>query len=327
MRIHTLIQSNSHPNCNRMAEEFEISTRTVKRDVDFMKYRLNLPIEYDSRKYGYYYTKPVPQFPSVQVTEAEMFSLLIAHKAIAQYQGTPFEKPLRSAFDKLSGQLDNNTNYTLGNWDNALSFRPFAPDDSDLKTFQLLTRALQQKLTLKFQYKKLGASAREARTVQPYHLTCVENHWYLIGFDTQRRAIRTFALNRLSSPQLTKRTFNIPAHFNPEEYLKGSFGVFKGPHDFEVLIQFDRWAADLIRGRKWHSTQLITETPGGGLRMAIRLNNLEEIERWILSWGTHATVVRPEVLAQRLKAISTEITAKYSNPSSLPTHKTPVLPI
>ena len=54
MRIHDDLKAGKYPNCTQIAEEISVSTRTVKRDVDFMKGRLNLPIEYDSRRYGYY---------------------------------------------------------------------------------------------------------------------------------------------------------------------------------------------------------------------------------------------------------------------------------
>ena len=42
-----------------VAKEFEVTWRTIMRDVDFMKCRLNLPMEFNSRRYGYYYTQPV----------------------------------------------------------------------------------------------------------------------------------------------------------------------------------------------------------------------------------------------------------------------------
>ena len=61
-------------------------TRTIKRDVDFMKVRMNLPIEFDVQHNGYYYTKPVEHFPDMPLSEAETFALLVAGKAIAQYQ-------------------------------------------------------------------------------------------------------------------------------------------------------------------------------------------------------------------------------------------------
>ena len=152
MRMHGLLQNNKYPNCPALAREFEISVRTMKRDVDFMKCRLNLPIEYDAKRYGYYYSKPVSQFPNIAVTESELFALLVAGKAIAQYKGTELQKPLETAFHKLTGQLDRSTRFTLDNQEQALSFRPFAPGDTELATFQLLTSSLKYSLAVTFEY-------------------------------------------------------------------------------------------------------------------------------------------------------------------------------
>jgi proteasome accessory factor B len=74
MRFHNLIQEESFPNCSKLASEFEVSLRTIMRDVDFMRDRLNLPIEFDSRRNGYHYTEPVEQFPQLPFTEAEIFA-------------------------------------------------------------------------------------------------------------------------------------------------------------------------------------------------------------------------------------------------------------
>src|SRR5213592_3585829 len=128
MRMHQLIKSGKYPNCSKLAREFEVATRTIKRDIDFMKDRLELPIEYDSRRYGFSYSKPVDQFPGVAVTEAEVFASLVAHKAIAQYHGTPFQKPLRAAFEKLTNQLDHTARLTLGSLGNQEFYGHSFPD-------------------------------------------------------------------------------------------------------------------------------------------------------------------------------------------------------
>ena len=311
MRFHNLIKEESFPNCSKLAKEFECSLRTIMRDVDFMRDRLMLPIEFDSQRNGYYYTEPVEQFPQLPFSEAEIFALLVAHKAVAQYRGTPFEHPLALAFRRLTGQLDSSAKYLLGNLDEALSFRPFAPEDNDLETFEILTRALKERRVLKFQYRNLDTDKAQGRLVHPYHLGCVDNHWYLFAFDVKRQAMRTFALVRLKSPEITTERFTIPKKFNLNEYLKGSFSVFKGEDDYEIVVEFDSWAADLVRGRKWHASQEIIELPRRQLRLRLRLNSIEEAERWVLSWGQHATVIRPEKLAQRLRDTAKVLQMRY----------------
>jgi predicted DNA-binding transcriptional regulator YafY len=322
MQIHSLLQKRKFPNCTTIGKSLEISTRTVKRDIDFMKYRMDLPIEFHARRNGYFYSEPVEHFPSVSVSESELFALLIAHKAVAQYHGTPFEAPLRTAFQKLNGGLNQEKSFELGG--SILSFRPFAPDDPNLKSFEILTEALRQRRAVRFSYRKLGEKSREPRQVHPYHLACIENQWYLIAFDLQRQAIRNFALSRLTDAKADTARFRVPKDFDAKKYLDGGFSAFVGKDDFEVVIHFDTWAADLIGTRKVHHSQEITPLPSeAGIRVHFRLNNIEEIERWVLSWGVHATVIRPEKLIDRLRTITAELNSRYSEPARAPKRASP----
>lgn len=312
LHIHQALRQNRYPNCTRLAAELEVTPRTIKRDVDFMKCRLHLPIAYEEGHWGYRYTAPVDQFPSLPISEREVFALLVAHKAIAQYHGTPFHRLLETAFRKLTGSLDTEARYSLERLDDAFSFRPFAPEDADLKTFEVLSQAVRERREVRFRYRNLGAKQAQRRRVHPYHLAAIENHWYLFAFDVDRQAMRTFALGRLQAPEPTGERFLRPVKFDLGEYLRGSLGVFKGRDDYEVVIDFDAWAGDLVRGRRWHASQDLIELPGGEVRLRLRLNSLEEAERWVLSWGVHATVVRPRALAERVGKIGAALAQRYA---------------
>ena len=97
MQIHQAIRSGKYPNATTLANELEVCTKSVHRDLDFMRDRLQLPLEYDGARFGYHYTQEVSAFPSLQITEGELFALLVAEKALQQYRGTNFERPLVSA--------------------------------------------------------------------------------------------------------------------------------------------------------------------------------------------------------------------------------------
>lgn len=301
LEFHNLIQAGKYPNCAMIAAKFEVHLRTVNRDLEFMRDRLGLPLKYDPEHRGFHYTKPVERFPMMPVTESELFALLVAHKAIEQYQGTPFEGLLNTAFKKLAGQLGQEEDYVVGAPDELLSFRPLAPDIADLENFEILTRALKQKRVLKFAYRNLGAKTLKERTEHPYHLACIENRWYMFAFDVERQAMRTFVLARLSDPEITPESFKKPRNFNVNDYLKGAFAVFKGNADYEVVVEFDAWATDLIRGRRWHPTQDMTQLPDGRSRLRMHLDNIEEMVGWVLSWGAHARVIRPVELQTRVQ--------------------------
>ena len=183
--------------------------------------------------------------------------------------------------------------------------------EADLETFQILSRALQEQRAVQFLYKNLGADKAQTRRVHPYHLACVENRWYLVAHDPARGAMRNFAMTRMRRVLLLEDKFTLPKGFRIEDYLKGSFGIFQAGDDFEVVVDFDKWAGELVRERKWHRSQQLTDLPGGGVRLHLRLNNLAEVERWILSWGTHATVERPERLRDTLRKTAESLLVAY----------------
>ncbi len=318
LRFHNLAGNRAYPNCAKIAREFEVSVRTIMRDVAFMRDRFRLPIEFDAERRGYYYTRPVHEFPLCSISEAELFSLLVAHKVIDQYQGTPFVKPLDSAFRKLITLLGQNPDLSLGQLDEFISFRPFAPGDHDLEMFEAVTTAVRQRRCLRCLYRNLGAKGFVLRTIHPHHLACVENHWYLFAFDPGKKAMRTFLLARMKQVEVGKERFTPIKDFDPDEYLSGSLSVFKGSQDHEVVVDFDPWAAELVRGRRWHSTQKLIDLPENRLRIQMRLNSLEEAERWVLSWGTHAAVIKPKLLVNRLRATTAALHQLYGggDPSS-----------
>src|SRR5262245_34860529 len=78
LKIHGMIGARKYPNTDTIAAELEVSRKTIKRDLQFLKNHWQLPIEYDRTRHGFYYSELVDKFPgSVTITEAEMFSLLV----------------------------------------------------------------------------------------------------------------------------------------------------------------------------------------------------------------------------------------------------------
>jgi predicted DNA-binding transcriptional regulator YafY len=65
LRLHEWLMANRYPNCRKIAREFEVSAKTVQRDVNFMRDQMRLPIDYDKGHFGFYYTRPVSGFPAM----------------------------------------------------------------------------------------------------------------------------------------------------------------------------------------------------------------------------------------------------------------------
>jgi len=301
MRIHEEIRKHRLPNATTLSSLLETSTKTINRDIAFMRDQLGLPVEWDARANGYHYDGHVDGFPTVQVSEGELFALLVAQKALDLYRGTPFQEPLETALAKLSEGLKDKVFISLDRLDTPVSFKSAGISNAGLETFQFVTRAVAQEQELEFEYKNLGASRWQKRRVRPWHLCCVENQWYVVCWDLAREAIRTFALVRMRKIRLTGKPFKRPGDFDIRSHLKDAFGVFVGETRHKVRVRFDAWAARLIREKDWHPAQEITPLDDGGLEFRIELADLNEIERWILGWGSHAKVLAPAKLRNRIR--------------------------
>src|SRR5438874_5095176 len=294
MRLHAALKARQFPNCRKIAAEIEVSPKTIQRDIDFMRYRLGLPIDYHPREFGFYYTEPVTGFPSIEVSEGEITALLVAQKALAQYKGTPFERLLQTAFRKLTDGIKGRVSCSWHDLEDAISFRSAGASVSDLEMFETVSKGVLRCVELEFEYRKLKSSGYEARRVRPYHLGCLENQWYLFAEDLERRQLRTFALPRMRKVKLTTKGFRRPADFSIAEVLSGSFGVHSAGKKQRIRLQFDPFAARLVAERKWHESQRVREQANGSILLELGLGGLEEIERWILSWGKHARVLAPK---------------------------------
>jgi proteasome accessory factor B len=307
LHIHSAIQSGKYPNANTLARELEVSPRSVGRDVEFMRGRLGLPIVYDEARHGFYYDGEVGAFPSLTISEGELFALVVAEKALQQYRGTSFEKPLVSAFRKMAESLPDTISLNLSEWDSSISFRTSAEPIVNLEVFDELARATARRLQLRIFYRKPGQKTAAERVIDPYHLANVNGEWFLFAFDHMRKAIRTFVPARIQRIEKTGVKFERPAGFSIQQELRNSFGVHSGRERIRVVLRFNDLVADYIREKKWHPSQKLRNLPGGAVELQMVLSSTVEVERWVLSWGGNAEVIAPPELAQSVRAAAERI--------------------
>jgi proteasome accessory factor B len=316
LRIHQAIQSGDCPNASTLAGDLEVSTKSIHRDLEFMRDRLGLPLEYDASRFGYYYTQEVAAFPTLHITEGELFALLVAEKALQQYRGTNFEKPLVSAFQKMAASLPDTVSLHLADWEQTISFRTSAEPILRLEIFDTLAKATARCQQLELDYRKPGRQQPELRVVDPYHLANINGEWFLFAFDHLRQALRTFAPARILAAKPTGKTYVRPRNFSLDKRLRDSFGVHSGQGEFHVTIRFSETVADFIREKRWHPSQQLRELPNGRVELRLRLSSLVEIQRWILGWGGHAVVTGPAALAAAVREAAQRLLAAHRDRSS-----------
>ena len=315
-RLHALLEAGHFPNCRQLAQKLEVSPKTVQRDIDFMRDQMEFPIEYNAVERGFFYTRPVVKFPSVQISEGELVAFFVARRALEQYRGTPFAKPLRAAFEKLTASLPEQIGFAWKDFERAPSFHPGTQGQgiADLKVFQTVSDAVLREEELEFDYHKPTArkgAPPERRRVQGLHLRCQDNQWYLDAHDLLRAKIRTFVLGRMEKVKNTKKRFVRPAGFSIDRLLENSFGVYSGLPVDRVRLRFDPAVAPLARERHWHASQRLAELPDGGVEMTLDVGISPEVERWLLGWGEHVEVFEPARLRKKLAESASRTARRY----------------
>lgn len=309
-QIHQLLAEGKRVNCFQLGRHLEVDRRTILRAMDCMRDQLNLPIGYDGSKKTYYYTKPVSQFPTLTISPSEMLALTAAQNTLAQYGGAPLARNLAGALGKISQLTGANITAAKAN----ATIRVVGASQADLAHFDLLDAAIKQRQPVQFVYRRLGEAdeTKEIRQVEPHHAACTKGRWYLAAYDLKRKAMRTFSLSRMENLSVRQGQFERQPDFDPEKYFESGFGFLKGQGDYPVVIEFDRWGADLLQANTWHPSQKIKPLPQGRVQMSLRVNSLEEITNWLMSWGEHATVIAPEELRQKLLKIARTMVERYA---------------
>ncbi|MDF1862124.1 MAG: WYL domain-containing protein [Verrucomicrobiales bacterium] len=315
--IHQAIQRGRFPNCRQLAEQIEVTQKTIQRDITFMQNDLGLPLAYDGAKHGYFYERPVHEFPMMRYTVEDVVALFLARKAVEPLQGSPLEATLRESFKRLSGALQGEVSFHWSDLDEAFSVKDSGVVPADVRLFEKVSRAVLECRELRFEYRKIDSDQWETRKLRPFHLADFDGGWYVIGHDPDRKARRTFALQRMKAVRVLQAHFARPADFAVRDHLGGSFGVWHHPEEkgkhHRIVLQFTGWAARMVSERRWHPSQ---ETRWIGkkeetLEMILELSSFEEISRWILSWGPQVEVLEPGELRGALIDAHRKTLEKY----------------
>lgn len=292
------LRTGRFPSSKAIARELELSDRTVRRNIEFMRDVMGAPIEYHPSKRGFHYSEPHWTLPSIQFTEGELLGLVLTQMALSAYKGTPLEGYLKRIVEKLLARLPEEVAIDPRHLADAfrITLGPVAPVRPE--HWELLARALRERHTIAMTYYTIGRDEVTRREVDPYVLRCFRGDWYLIGHDHKRGAVRIFNVARIRELQVLDRPFERSPDFNADEYLGGIFEVSDTREQHKVRIQFFDIAARLIAERVWHPTQKLTHKADGSVILEMTVSDLHEVAWWTLSWGRNARVLSPPPLVE-----------------------------
>ena len=307
LHMDALIRNGSYPSKKTFMDRFEVSESTVHHDIQFLKYRLNAPLEYKRSYGGYVYTDTNWKLPEFLSTEGQLLAFFLSVELAHRYLGTSFEQPLRDAIQHITEALPNNVQVSISELARHYSIRAGASAKTPPETLLVFQQAIQNCYPLDIVYFTAGRGEENQRIVHPYHLFNMSGEWYLIAYDLLRQDIRQFALPRVRTWHvLTKERFTVDPTFSLEDYFAKSFQAEHGENLIEVVLHFDAYQARYIRERTLHSSQQTEDQPDGSLVVRLKTGGLAELQRRVLSYGRHVKVLEPQNIAE---AVAEELRA------------------
>jgi predicted DNA-binding transcriptional regulator YafY len=293
------LRNKEYPNCTSFAVEWEVSTKTVQRDIEFLKDRMGAPLEYDALQRGFYYTEPTFMLPAVQMNEGELAALLMSSRVLEQFKGTPLAEKLTAIFEKLSALLPDTITVRPEELFTKFSFTapPAMPVSSTV--WNTVVQGLENQQMLEIRYRNW--SGEKTSRVAPVHLANLQGDWYLFvqyaGFDN----FRQLALARIQQVKLLKDKAVIAGTFDPKKELANTFSKFAGENEvFRVTVQFDAEIADEVLERQWHPEQTVKNLKNGGVEISFAAKGDLEVKRWVLAFGRYANVKSPQWLKEQI---------------------------
>lgn len=299
--FHNKIKEGNWPNSKKLSEKFEISQKQAQRDIEFIKYRLKAPLEYDRSKKGYYYSDNFFELPPLWLTEKELLTLIIASKLASTIPERELKNTLYQIIDKIITSNSFNKIDTPSLL-KKVSIKNIEYYRIDGKIFQKILSELYNNRALKINYYSPHNKQKTTRLIKPLHLLCYMGRWHLIAYCDMRKDLRNFALSRIKEVEVADQNIDLPQEIpDINEYVNKTFGLLSNDKQIEVCLKFNPDVADWIKEQIWHEAQEVIENKDGSLCLRFYASDFRELKGEILKYGSAVKVLSPKDLKEEIK--------------------------
>jgi predicted DNA-binding transcriptional regulator YafY len=311
-RLVSILQA--HPEGMRtgdIAARVGMSVRTVYRDLVALQEELRLPVWGEDGVWGIDSEKAF--LPPLKLTQQEAMAVVLSARLMVRY-ADKYDPDLAAAFEKLGRGLPSPLAEHVERTLDGLSKAP--RDERFSANVRLLTRAWAERRVVTIDYApanyEVGAAPRRA-TVRPYLLEpSLQTHaLYLIGFDEEREALRTFKIERIRTAALTPRTFEPADPAATTSALRAAWDIIADQPPIEILLRFAPGVAARVLEATWHPTQSVETETDGSLRWRATVSGTIEVRLWILQWGDDVEVLSPDSLRDDVAATHRRAAERY----------------
>ncbi|TWT60833.1 helix-turn-helix transcriptional regulator [Rubinisphaera italica] len=279
-----LIQSQGRYNTRAIAEELEVSERTVFRDLEVLEFS-GVPWFFDAQDQCYR-VRPDYRFPTLALTEEEAISQAMA-TTLSKAPSLSVGNKVASVTRKLTATSKEEIKEILA--DAAEIMQVFDLKFVDHSKHHLTINTVQHALLAGKQLTGVYESPYEESPVKlvihPYRLCLIKRAWYIIGHLEGEGEAKTLRVARFKSLRMLDLQANVPEDFNLREHFGNAWSVYRGETSYDIELRFESEASSIVTETQWHHTQQVTKHRDGSVTMKFTVDGLNEILRWILSWS------------------------------------------
>ena len=290
------------PNARTLMQEFEISLATARRDINYLRDRLLAPLEFNSKKNGFYYSDESFNLPFEN--SPRIIFLLGMLNRLAEETGLSDLPEIKQLERRLSGMISDDLTHIT----DKIHCEWIEVEHPDSQIFDTIIEAIVKKRQLKIYYKSLK-NDKTNRTVEPSRLINYQGRWYLSAWCTMRNEPRIFHLARIIEASTGNKS-EIPQSHVPAN-LDRSFGIFKGNPRYHAEILFTGEAAELVKNQYWHKDQVV-KVSAKGVTFRLPVRDDKEIMMKIMQYGAQATVMNPPELAEKIGKEAQKLSELYN---------------
>lgn len=311
-RIELLIKSRGGVSFEELLDELEVSRATLKRDLQYLRDRMDAPIVYDRFDNVYRFDGVMPgavstkasshELPGVWFSEAEIHALLTMHQLIKGLDsGGVLGRHLQPLLDKLHGMLGASESESRELMRRVKIASP-ARRPVPTRWFEVAGSALLKRQRIDLLYFTRKRQTESRREVSPQRLIHYRNTWYLDAWCHASDGLRRFALDAVRAAKALEhpRAKDV-AMKTVEAELDGGYGIFSGKAEQWATLAFDADAAQWVAQEEWHPEQRLSLQPDGALRMELPYADATELAMDIQRHGPQVKVLAPPALVRLVK--------------------------
>jgi predicted DNA-binding transcriptional regulator YafY len=292
----------------------EVSWATLKRDLAYMRDRLNAPIEFDRDAGGYRFCAPSvgPKYelPGLWFNADETYALLTTHQLLCDLEPgllAPHVAPLLSRLEAILGQEELNFSQIA----NRIRLGRIGKRRKNPAHFSVVSRALLERQQLQVRHYSREHDTHSDRTLSPQRMIFYRNNWYLEAWCHERKALRRFSVDALESVELLTAKAKDVSDKQLNVAFATAYGIYGGAGVKKAHLRFSvaatRWVAD----EEWHPDQVGSLDADGRYLLEVPFAEPTELLMDILRHGHHVEVLGPLELRRAVMDAIKQIQALY----------------